>query len=57
MSVSVLIITKNRPAEVQQCVAAVLAQLSHHDELVVVDSSESDTTQTLMHLAVEAQRR
>ena len=48
MSVSVLIITKNRPAEIQQCVPVVLSQLSSHDELVVVDSSESDTTQTLM---------
>src|SRR2546430_15616069 len=48
LTVSVIIITRNRPALLQHCLAHVLAQPYPHKEIIVVDSSSNDESERVV---------
>src|SRR2546430_16558879 len=48
LTVSVIIITRNRPALLQHCLAHVLAQPYPHKQIIVVDSSSNDESEQVV---------
>ena len=47
-TVSIIIITRNRPALLQHCLEHVLAQPYPHKEIIVVDSSSDDESEQVV---------
>src|SRR5690242_18481340 len=47
-TVSIIIVTRNRPALLRHCIAHVLAQPYPHKEIIVVDSSSNDESEQVV---------